>query len=294
MAATSASLQELVDSLARKARADYYNPYTRFDWPPALPADAWWMSPEFLSVHGTSLVEDEVLLKSLARYETVNFFSLNIHGIRELIVEVALRIHTPRFAAFSDFLHHFLGEENEHMWFFAEFCNRYHGKIYPALPSFPAKASFGVNWKDVIVFGRIVIFEEIVDYYNKRIGADGRLPAVVRELHSAHHHDESRHVAFGKRFVKHLYDNAVAADDQGGARADVENYLKSYMSYSVASLYSARAYRDAGIARTTDIRRSALAHPARQQFHLATMARVNNFFVNNGIFETKWAGVDGS
>lgn len=292
--ATGAALQELADRLSRKARADYYNPYTRFDWPSELPADAWWMSPEFLSVHGTSLIEDEAILKSLARHETVNFFSLNIHGIRELIVAVALRIHTPRFAAYSDFLHHFLGEENEHMWFFAEFCNRYHGRIYPALPPFPSKDSFSDHWKDVIVFGRIVIFEEIVDYYNKWIGADLRLPAVVRELHRTHHHDESRHVAFGKSFVKHLYDNAMATDKQGGTCIEVGNYLKSYLTYSVTSLYSARAYRDAGVASPMEVRRAALAHPARQEFHLAAVARVNNFFANNGIFETKWAGIHGS
>jgi len=285
----------MVDRLTVKARADYYNPYTHFEWPPVLPDDSWWMSPEFLTVHGTGLVEDEPTLKTLSRWESVNFFSLNIHGIRELMVEVVQRIHTPAFAPYSDFLHHFLGEENEHMWFFAEFCNRYAHCIYPAMPQVPGAASAGDAWADVVVFGRIVIFEEIVDYFNSRMGADRRLPELVQRINRTHHHDESRHVAFGKQFVKVLHDRASAETEAGpdnpaGAQrgAEVEAYLKEYMSYSIRSLYSARAYRDAGLAEPLRLRREAMAHPGRIPFHEAVLARVNRFFVNNGIFSTAW------
>lgn len=282
----------MVNELARKARTEYYNPYTRFDWPDELGDDEWWMSPEFLTVHGTSLLSDERALKALARSETVNFFSLNVHGIRELIVEVAQRIHTPRFADYSDFLHHFLGEENEHMWFFSEFCTRYPGHLYPALPAFPSTTQFDQAWTDVIVFGRIVIFEELVDYFNKNLGNEKQLPAIVRELHSAHHHDESRHVAFGKELVKHLHHKALGSGgDQSGAARDAEAYLKSYMSFSVASLYSPRAYRDAGIEKPLEFRRTALSHPGRQQFHLAAMARLDKSFVRSEIFQTPWPGI---
>src|SRR5437868_13506871 len=77
-------LEQLVDRLADKARGEYYNPYTLFNWPDSVPADAWWMSPELLSVHGTGLVEGEQMLKALARAETTNFFSLDINVIRDL------------------------------------------------------------------------------------------------------------------------------------------------------------------------------------------------------------------
>lgn len=285
------AFHDMVDQLTRKARTEYYNPYTRFDWPGELDPDEWWMSPEFLTVHGTSLLTDERTLKALARAETLNFFSLNVHGIRELIIEVTHRIHTTRFEPYSDFLHHFLGEENEHMWFFAEFCTRYQGRLYPPLPAFPASARFSEAWNDVIVFGRIVVFEELVDYLNKNVGADRRLPAIVQDLHSAHHHDESRHVAFGKEFVKQLHRTALASGgDQSAAAREAEAYLKSYMTYSVGSLYSPRAYRDAGIGKPLDFRKAVFGHPARQEFHLASMARLNKSFVRNEIFETPWSG----
>ena len=284
------AFDDMVEQLTRKARTEYYNPYTRFDWPGELDPDEWWMSPEFLTVHGTSLLADDAKLKALARSETVNFFSLNVHGIRELIIEVTRRIHTARFAAYSDFLHHFLGEENEHMWFFAEFCNRYQGGLYPPLPEFPSSTPFSRAWNDVIVFGRIVVFEELVDYVNKNVGADRRLPAIVQDLHSTHHHDESRHVAFGKELVKQLHRTALdSGGDQSGAAREAEAYLKSYMTYSVGSLYSPRAYRDAGIDKPADFRRAVFSHPARQEFHLASMARLNKSFVRNEIFQTPWS-----
>ncbi|MET8184075.1 hypothetical protein [Streptomyces sp. NPDC005336] len=37
-----------------------------------------------------------------------------------------------KYADASEFLHHFTGEESKHMWFFAQFCLRYGGKLYPA------------------------------------------------------------------------------------------------------------------------------------------------------------------
>ncbi|WP_207944879.1 diiron oxygenase [Actinomadura rubrisoli] len=282
--------EELLDRLSEKARGDYYNPYTRFDWPASVPEDEWWMSPEFLSVHGTGVEWDEARLKRLAGRETVNFFSLNVHGIRELMIEVARRIHTPGFARYSDFLHHFLGEENEHMWFFAEFCDRYGGGVYPELPALPMDGGFPGRWADVAVFARIVIFEEIVDYLNSRMGRDGRLPPILRELNAVHHHDESRHVAFGKQFVKHLFDQAAEDDADGTRRAGLETYLKRYMTYSVNTLYNPRAYRDAGIPEPMAVRRAAMAHPARAAFHSKLLARVDKFFVANQIFASPWGG----
>ena len=40
----------------------------------------------------------------------------------ELLIEVMRRLHTPGYEIPTPYFHHFIGEENEHMWFFAEFC----------------------------------------------------------------------------------------------------------------------------------------------------------------------------
>ncbi len=124
--------RQLLDRLSAKASDDYYNPYVTFEWPDELPPDVLWMTPELLSVWGTAVFDelDEAALVRLSRFESVNFYSLNVHGIRELLIEVTRRVHSPGFEIPSDFFHHFIGEENEHMWFFATFCTRYGGKIY--------------------------------------------------------------------------------------------------------------------------------------------------------------------
>src|SRR2546422_11238359 len=96
----SERLREVLDRLSAQSIEDYYNPYKTFDWPDSLPGDLWWMSPELLTIAGSEF-EDELDLaqrQRLSRFESVNFYSLNVHGIRELLIEVTRRIHTREFA----------------------------------------------------------------------------------------------------------------------------------------------------------------------------------------------------
>ena len=106
-----------LERLTRISIDQAQSPYDRFDWPTSLSEDEWWMSQDLLSVHGTKLAEgfDELQLKRLGKWESIHFYSLNIHGIRELLGVVMNRIHTAGFEASS--FHRFIAEENEHMWF---------------------------------------------------------------------------------------------------------------------------------------------------------------------------------
>src|SRR5262249_31388987 len=156
----------LLDRLSRMSVDDYYNPYRMFEWPETLPKDKFWMSRDLLSVHGTSAVDrlNEEQLRQLRIWESSNFYSLNVPGIRELPPEVVNRVHMPGFEVPSEFFHHFIGEENEHMWFFAEFCRRYGKKIY-YFPRIKLTAPADEAVENFLVFARILIFEELVDYY---------------------------------------------------------------------------------------------------------------------------------
>ena len=69
----------------------------------------------------------------LSKWEAVNFFSLNVHGIKGVLGFVSRCIYEPRYADVSEYLHVFMGEENFHMWYFAKACLDYAGKIYPAI-----------------------------------------------------------------------------------------------------------------------------------------------------------------
>ncbi|MYU20910.1 diiron oxygenase [Streptomyces sp. SID8352] len=273
----------ILDRLSSKSVEEYYNPYKLFEWPDTLPEDMWWMSPELTTTHGTPAAErlGPERLHALSRQESINFYSLNVHGIRELLIEVTRRIHTAGFETPSQFFHHFIGEENEHMWFFAEFCLRYGGKIYRQpggvaadIPRSPVES--------LLVFSRILIFEELVDHFNSRMALDDRLHDTIRAINRIHHQDESRHIAFGRELVAALHADVRR---NAGEREldDISDYLKRYMTFSFESLYNPQVYRDAGIDKPQELRRELLAGPARAEFEASVFRKTAKYLRKTGI-----------
>ena len=124
----------------------------------------------------------EQLLR-LSKWESIWFYSFNVHGERHLLRDVLNCMHSPGYEDVSDYMHHFVCEENNHSWFFSNFCTRYGGKVYvdkrsqfQAQPLKPAANAF-------LIFARILILEEMLDYYNVIIAADEAVPA-IRELNA--------------------------------------------------------------------------------------------------------------
>ncbi|GAA3151676.1 diiron oxygenase [Streptomyces echinatus] len=274
-----------LDRLEQMAESGYYNPYTIFEWPDSMEPDKPWMSESLTTLAGTEMWDELTREQQLAltRYEAINFFSLNIHGIRELLSDVVMRIHEKTYAGVSEFLHHFIGEENEHMWFFAQFCLRYGGKLYPAQPTLKADsvAHLSPVARELVVFARILIFEEIVDYYNAHMATDQSLPHIAREINRVHHQDESRHVAFGRMVFTNLLEQVAERDpDEVPVLAE---YLENYLQYSIATLYNPAAYRDAGIPDALKLRRRALSHPVRVEAHDQVLKRTRKFLSKAGV-----------
>jgi P-aminobenzoate N-oxygenase AurF len=279
--------QDVLDRLSSMSVENYYNPYRMFEWPDELPEDMWWMSPALTTTYGTDVAEEltREQLHALSRYESINFYSLNVHGIRELLIEVTKRIHTAEFAAPSQFFHHFIGEENEHMWFFAEFCLRYGAKIYQQ-PRGGAETIPPRNAESLLVFARILIFEELVDHFNSQIALDKDLHDTIRQINRIHHQDESRHIAFGRELVRTLFENfcSQASDEE---LAQVSDYLKRYMSFSFESLFNPQVYRDAGVDKPLEIRRRLLEDPRRAEFEQQVFRKTSSFLAKNRILGDK-------
>lgn len=280
--------QRFVDLLARLGNmsvAGYYNPYRLFDWPASLPVDAPWMSPSLLTIHNTAMAADltEQQIVRLSIWESLNFYSLNVHGIRELLTEVVARVNTPGFEVPSEFLHHFIGEENEHMWFFAEFCRRYCNKLYyfpqekTTVPSDPDVENF-------LVFARILIFEEIVDHFNLTMAEDHSLHETIRQINQIHHQDESRHIAFGRELVSLLYNRLQLRLDEGELQ-HINGYLRDYLQYSLRCFYSLEAYDDAGISDPLAFRAKLLADPGRTIAEQTIARKPMSFLRKLGILE---------
>jgi hypothetical protein len=276
--------KSILDRLISISERDYYNPYRLFEWPDSIVQDAYWMSPELMTVHGTAVGDrlDEAQLKALSKWESVNFYSLNVHGIRELLTAIVARIHTPEFTVPSQYFHHIIGEENEHMWFFATFCLRYAGKVYPdkslsfAGPGIAEAETF-------LIFARLLIFEELVDVFNQRMGNDDRLHPTIQQINSVHHQDESRHIAFGRQIVALLH-TELRRSLTAEQLASLEVYLKRYMRVSVESLCNPAAFADAGIADPYACRRATLADPQFEVFAARVLKRSTTFLAGEGIF----------
>jgi hypothetical protein len=279
-----AGFREVLQRLVDMSERDYYNPYRLFVWPDTLPQDCYWMSPELMVEHGTEAGAEltERQLHALSKWQSINFYSLNVHGIRELLHEVVGRIHTRDFLVPSAYFHHIIGEENEHMWFFAEFCRRYGGKIYPSRSM--ALAGPGVPEADhFLVFSRLLIFEELVDVFNQRMAQDERLDPTIRKVNEVHHRDESRHIAFGRQIVAMLYADLKERVDESKLRG-LESYLKQYMRSSVDGICEPSVYRDAGVAEPYAVRRRVLADPAYPGYVERVLKRSISFMTSTGIF----------
>jgi hypothetical protein len=277
-------LQSILDRLVAMSERDYYDPYKLFQWPDTLPEDQYWMSPELMSVHGTEVAQSftERQMWAISKWESVNFYSLNVDGIRELITEIIARIHTKDFAVSSEYFHHMIGEENEHMWFFATFCLKYGGKVYPDKGVQLEMRSEG-EAAHFLVFARLLLFEEIVDFFNKKMGEDDRLHPTIRQINAIHHQDESRHVAFGRQIVSLLH-RQLRAKLGTEELAELELYLKRYLRKSVDGLVNPHAFRDAGIPDPYRVRNQVLADPAFHELERRMLKRSMSFLVSEGIF----------
>lgn len=271
--------------LAASSRRAWKNPYESISWPDSVDRAQWFTSPELMSIFGSPLWDGlgEEARRELSFWEAVNFYSLNIHGEKALIEGLAHRLYRPGMEEVSEYLHHFLDEENKHSVWFATFCLRYAGRIYPDRKVvFPREYAEGEE--DLLFFARVAIFEEIVDRYNVVMGRDERLVPVARQINANHHAEETRHLVFGRRIVEHLWRRhspAWTAHTVAGVRA----YLAGYLEATWREYYNPDVYRDAGFADPYATARQAWDHPAAAGHRRDVSRRCLRSFLEAGVLE---------
>ncbi len=252
----------LVDKLCEASTKLELSPYRDFVWPETFePQVHWAMSPEFISLAGLPEFKNlsESQQKRLSFFECVNFFSLNIHGEKPLIQGLADRLYRESFSGVASYLHHFLGEENNHMVYFGTFCQKYAGKIYRDKKlNFPR--SFEPGEEDFLFFVKVMIFEEIVDYYNSAMAKDARLEMSVREINRRHHVDEARHLAFGRQMVKELF-TQYSQQWKPETLERLRQYVSDYLVVTWKEYYNPEVYEDAGLSEAYDLAERAFESP---------------------------------
>lgn len=277
-------LERVLDILISKTVEDPYEPLKDLTWPDSVPTDRYWMSPALMSIAGTDIEKQltEERKIELSRWEFINFCSLNVTGIRELLVEMTGRLHTPGFELLSEYLHYLIAEENEHMWYFSKFCLQYAGKIYPdrALAMSEFKEA---DISNLMIFSRILIFEEIVDFYNRKMGKDELLPGFVQKINWLHHMDEGRHIKYGRLYIELFYKQLQEKYPSSKLR-EIERAIKGFMQISVQKLYRREIYVDAGFDEPGKIRKQLLRDPNRAEINRTLMAGTAKFFKKIGLF----------
>jgi hypothetical protein len=276
------SLAETVKRLSSVSEHSYGNPYTALTWPDQVnPETDWFATPEYLSLYGTPEWDalDEPGRKRLAFQEAANFYSLNIHGEKQLMAGLAERLYRKDLLEVADYLHHFLDEENKHSIYFGGFCTRY-AKVYRSRQFAPAADDQPRDVRDFLFFAKTMIFEEIVDDYNWRQARDGRLHPVAVFINRNHHIEEARHLVFGREVVGQLW---RARDWDLATVADVRAILAQFLVASWHEYYNPEVYAEAGLADPWDVAERAWNHP-HQQTHRRTVSRkVLGFLTSTGI-----------
>jgi hypothetical protein len=275
---------ELAARLTGASRRKLWDVYNTFDWPQALEADAWYMPPELVSIHGTPEWDalDDAQRRRLSLFELGNFFSLVLQGERPLVQGLVHRMYLKSSSReVTEYLHHFVDEENKHMVMFGEFCNRYIGKVYPEKKISLAR-EYSKGEEEVAFFCKVMVVEELGDFYNVTIERDERVDPLVRLLNRVHHVDEARHLAFGRVYLAELFAQH-SPQWSPEALAGFRAWLVDYVRASWGDYYNPTMYRDAGLADAYEMRQAALAHPACAAQRARASAKLLNYFVKTGL-----------
>jgi hypothetical protein len=283
------SVTVAVSRLNQISQHAYQNPYTALTWPDSVDPDKdWFASPEYLSLNGTAAWNalGERGRKRLAFHEAANFYSLNIHGEKSLMAGLAERMYRKDMLAVSDYLHHFLDEENKHSIFFGGFCTRY-ARVYRSRQFAVEGAEPSRDVADFLFFAKTMIFEEIVDNYNWVQARDERLHPVAQFINRNHHVEEARHLVFGRQLVTELW-RARRWDAQ--TVAEVRGYLAQFIVTSWREYYNPDVYADAGLPDPWELAETAWQSAHQRAHRRAVTAKCLSFLIDAEILTEEPAG----
>ncbi len=264
-----------------------WNPYTVFDWPEKLdPASEYYMSPELISLYGTDIWDnlDETQRKVLSFYEIGNLFSFVLLGEKPVVTGMADRLYRKdTVGPITDYLHHFIDEENRHMVMFNTYCQKYLGKIYPE-KKLVVTRDYAAGEEDIVFYCRVLIVEELGDVYNLKMQSDERINPLVRDINAYHHKDEARHLAFGRAWAVELF-NQHTSRWSGEELERFQSWLAEYFASSWTDFYNPSVYRDAGLENSYELRQMALKDPICRRFREESSKKLVKFFVENGFLK---------
>jgi hypothetical protein len=285
---TSIDTMPRTDELCRRlnaaSRDAFYDVYKRFEWTDRLAPDKWGMTPEILTLWGTDdwagLTDEQKHKLSIA--EQANLFANTLHGEQILVAGLSHRLYGHKLSPeITDYLHHFLDEENKHMVMFGLFCRKYLGRVYPE-KSLALPKDFGPGEEEIGFYAMAMVVEDFGDFYNIRTMKDDRCDPLAREISAVHHVDESRHLAFDRAYLTELCEQWLPQWDEA-QHAKFRAWLSGFMKASWSTYYNPAVYKDAGIENAYEVRQRALHHPAQIAHRREVQSKLVRFFTKVGL-----------
>ena len=276
---------ELSERLTAKSREVMYDVYKRFEWTDELEADQLAMSPEITTLYGTDVwdtLTDEQK-RRLTICETGNLFANTLHGERALVAGLSDQLYGKKHSAeVTDYLHHFLDEENKHMVMFGFYCRKYVGRVYPEKKLSFGSKEMGPGEELIGFYAMAMVVEDFGDYYNIRTMKDDRCDPLVRDISQLHHMDESRHLAFDRADLTDLCEQWLPQWDDA-QRSKFNDWLAGFMKSNWATYYNPAVYKDVGVEEPFKVRRAAMNNPYQKELRGKVSDKLIRFFLKLGL-----------
>ncbi len=277
---------ELSRRLNALSRENFYDVYKSFEWPDELGGDYLAIAPEYTTLYGTdvwsSLTDEQIRMVSIT--DTANLYANTLNGERLLVSGLSSQLYTQNAPAeITDYLHHFLDEENKHMIMFGVFCRKYIGRVYPEKKLAFAK-KYAPGEELLRFYALAMVLEAYGDFFNIRAMNDDQCDPLVREISRVHHLDEARHLSFDRAYLTELAVQYMP-EWESETVSEFHTWLAGFMKNIWVTFYNPAAYKDAGIEDPYEVAKMAMASPYQNALREKISAGVARFFMKTGLLD---------
>ncbi len=288
MAHDQLRFEELTNTATRLAEVSLdpdkglHKPFTRINYQNELDKRKFQMPEHLISLYHhpiySSLTHEQRWRLSLL--ETINFFSINIHGERKLVQGLEDRLYLLSSLggewSVGNYLQHFIHEENAHTHMLAGYCYRYGNGVYKDYSIQINDPTLSVVGQELLFFGRVYVLETFLDYLNSTAMREENIDVTAREIHRFHHIEEARHMAFDRVVIR----NCVAKMrelNQADELAVITKLLDEYGRGALMRLYVPKIYKEVGIENPSAVAREAQTEAGRKEVEKAWLATTRKF-----------------
>ncbi|MFE0604296.1 diiron oxygenase [Streptomyces sp. NPDC058892] len=178
---------------------------TSVAWDTPAPDDAWYCVPERLPLFGTPLWQrmDDQQRREMSRRELASMMGLALWS-ELLLMETFARLLTrrdPRDPRTQYALTE-ISEEARHSAMFSQLLDRLDCPDYRPPAALHRAAACFLPSRDDLRFATPLIFEEVLDRFQREAARDERVHPLVRQVCRIHVADEARHISFARSAMR--------------------------------------------------------------------------------------------